>query len=153
MPTLGPQIVSQSYGNLLKFLPIGDDGVTTNQVQITDGKGKVTPLYLATGSVLVDNEFTASDDVVFSGLTQVTQTNIVCIDGSGRLQTVKKYQNIKFYNLINDFFSYTGVPIILNTSFNENEPIVNHPKEAINCFNRTEMDILVLENYILIMMK
>ena len=85
MPTLGPQIVSQSYGNLLKFLPTGEAGVTTLQVQITDGKGKVTPLHLATGSVLVDNEFTASAEVVFSGLTQATQTNIVCIDGSGRL--------------------------------------------------------------------
>ena len=74
---------------------------------------------------------------------------ITHVDGSGRIQTVKKYQNIKYYNLIKDFFSYTGVPIILNTSFNENEPIVNHPNEAINCFNRTEMDILVLENYIL----
>jgi hypothetical protein len=85
MATLGPQIVSQSYGNLLKFLPTGEAGVTTNQVQITDGKGKVTPLHLATGSVLVDSEFTASVEVVFSGLTQATQTNIVCIDGSGRL--------------------------------------------------------------------
>lgn len=86
MPTLGPQIVSQSYGNLLKFLPTGEDGVTTNQVQITDGKGKVTPLYLATGSVLVDSEFTASAEVVFSGLTSNAPGQYVSFDTSnGRL--------------------------------------------------------------------
>lgn len=71
------------------------------------------------------------------------------IDGSGRIQTVKKEDNLKFYNLIKYFFDYTGVPVILNTSFNENEPIVNHPIEALNCFHRTKMDLLVIENYIL----
>jgi len=87
MPTLGPQIVSESYGNLLKFLPVGEAGVTTSQVQITDGKGKVTPLQLATGSVLVDNEFTASAEVVFSGLTSTsTLGQYVSFDTSdGRL--------------------------------------------------------------------
>jgi hypothetical protein len=85
MATLGPQIVTGSYGNLLKFLPTGEDGVTTLQVQITDGKGKVTPLHLATGSVYVSGTLSSSAEVVFSGLTQATQTNIVCIDGSGRL--------------------------------------------------------------------
>ena len=71
------------------------------------------------------------------------------IDGSGRIQTVKKEDNLKFYNLIKYFFDYTGVPVLLNTSFNENEPIVNHPIEALNCFHRTKMDLLVIENYIL----
>jgi carbamoyltransferase len=74
---------------------------------------------------------------------------ITHIDGSGRVQTVKKEENLKYYNLIRNFFELTEVPVILNTSFNENEPIVNHPLEALNCFHRTEMDILVLENYIL----
>jgi hypothetical protein len=86
MATLGPQIVSQSYGNLLKFLPTGEAGVTTNQVQITDGKGKVTPLHLATGSVLVDSEFTASAEVVFSGLTPNAPGQYVSFDTTtGRL--------------------------------------------------------------------
>jgi hypothetical protein len=86
MATLGPQIVTGSYGNLLKFLPTGEDGVTTLQVQITDGKGKVTPLYLATGSVLVDNEFTASAEVVFSGLTPNAPGQYVSFDTTtGRL--------------------------------------------------------------------
>ena len=83
MATLGPQIVTGSYGNLLKFSPVGEAGVTTLQVQITDGKGKQTPLFLATGSVYVSGTLSSSAEVVFSGLTQATQTNIVCIDGSG----------------------------------------------------------------------
>ncbi len=71
------------------------------------------------------------------------------IDGSGRLQTVREKNNYKYYNLIKKFYELTGVPVILNTSFNENEPIVNTPMEAIDCFHRTNMDILVLENYII----
>jgi carbamoyltransferase len=71
------------------------------------------------------------------------------IDGSGRLQTVKKEDNKKYYNLIKSFKLITGVPIILNTSFNENEPIVLSPEQALDCFLRTKMDILVLENWIL----
>jgi carbamoyltransferase len=50
--------------------------------------------------------------------------------------------------LISAFFKETGVPILLNTSFNENEPIVNEPIEAINCFLRTNMDMLVMENIV-----
>lgn len=66
------------------------------------------------------------------------------VDGTGRLQTVTKENNLKYYELINEFYKLTGVPILLNTSFNENEPIVCTPTEAYNCFNRTKMDILVL---------
>lgn len=72
---------------------------------------------------------------------------VVHIDGTGRLQTVDSSISPKYYSLINTFRKKTGVPILLNTSFNENEPIVNHPQNAIDCFLRTEMDILVLENY------
>ena len=74
---------------------------------------------------------------------------ITHVDGTGRLQTVKKENNLKYYNLISSFHKLTGVPVILNTSFNENEPIVNNPSEAIDCFDRTDMDILVIENYII----
>jgi len=74
---------------------------------------------------------------------------VVHIDGSGRLQTVKQEDNKKYYNLIKNFKLITGVPIILNTSFNENEPIVLSPEQALDCFLRTKMDILVLENWIL----
>ncbi len=71
------------------------------------------------------------------------------IDGTGRVQTVSKDLNPKFFSLIQKFFKMSGVPILLNTSFNENEPIVNRPSEAIECFLRTKMDVLVLENYII----
>lgn len=69
------------------------------------------------------------------------------IDGTGRLQTVKKRVSEKFYNLIHEFYKITNVPILLNTSFNENEPIVQHPSEAINTFLRTKMDALIMENH------
>jgi carbamoyltransferase len=75
---------------------------------------------------------------------------ITHIDGTGRLQTVSIHQNKKYFLLIKRFFEKTGIPIILNTSFNENEPIVNSPIEAINCFERTNMDALVLENWIIL---
>ena len=70
------------------------------------------------------------------------------VDGTGRLQTVNEKNNKRFFHLINKFYEITGVPIVINTSFNENEPIVNKPIEAINCFLRTNMDLLVLENFV-----
>jgi len=69
------------------------------------------------------------------------------VDGSGRLQTVSREVNERYYQLISDFNELTGVPVILNTSFNENEPIVCTPEEAINCFLKTRMDVLYLGNY------
>jgi len=69
------------------------------------------------------------------------------VDGSGRLQTVTREVNPRYYQLISDFAALTGVPAILNTSFNENEPIVCTPQEAIECFRKTRMDVLYLGNY------
>ena len=71
------------------------------------------------------------------------------VDGSGRLQTVSKEINNKYYSLINEFYKISKVPILLNTSFNENEPIVCKPEEALDCFLRTKMDLLVLENLLI----
>ena len=71
------------------------------------------------------------------------------VDGTGRVQTISKKFNENLYNLIKSFSNISGVPILLNTSFNENEPIVRRPEEAINCFLRTEMDILVLNDYVI----
>lgn len=71
------------------------------------------------------------------------------VDGSGRLQTVTREVNARYYQLVADFAALTGVPVILNTSFNENEPIVCTPQEAIECFRKTKMDVLYLENYAL----
>ena len=72
------------------------------------------------------------------------------VDGTGRLQTVSKQFNPRYYSLIEAFRKRTKIPILLNTSFNENEPIVDNPDQAIDCFLRTNMDMLVLENYIVI---
>jgi carbamoyltransferase len=69
------------------------------------------------------------------------------VDGSGRLQTVSRRMNDRYYQLISDFNDLTGGPVILNTSFNENEPIVCTPKQAIECFKKTRMDVLYLGNY------
>jgi carbamoyltransferase len=66
------------------------------------------------------------------------------VNGSGRLQTVTEAQNARYYRLIRAFEAETGVPLVLNTSFNENEPVVCRPEEAMDCFLRTKMDVLVL---------
>lgn len=71
------------------------------------------------------------------------------VDGTGRLQTVSKRANPRYWKLISAFERETGVPMVLNTSFNENEPIVNTPAEALDCFLRTRMDRLVMGNVVL----
>jgi carbamoyltransferase len=70
-------------------------------------------------------------------------------DGTGRLQSVDREVSPRYYALIEAFHRKTGVPILLNTSFNENEPIVNSPEQALECFLRTSMDMLVLENCVI----
>jgi carbamoyltransferase len=71
------------------------------------------------------------------------------VDGSGRLQTVHESTNPRYYHLIQAFERLTGVPMLLNTSFNENEPIVCRPEEALDCFLRTKMDVLVLGSWLI----
>ena len=75
--------------------------------------------------------------------------SVVHADGTGRLQTVEKDVNPLYWKLIRKFGDLTGVPILINTSFNENEPIVRTPEEALDCFLRTQMDMLVLGPFIL----
>jgi carbamoyltransferase len=70
------------------------------------------------------------------------------VDGSGRLQTVTREVNPRYYQLIADFNELTGVPVVLNTSFNENEPIVCTPRHAIDCFLKTRMDVLYVGNQV-----
>jgi carbamoyltransferase len=95
--------------------------------------------------------FEEEDDVPF--MMQVFQIReekrkeipaVTHVDGSGRLQTVHNATNPRYYKLISAFKDITGVPIVLNTSFNENEPVVCKPEEALDCFLRTKMDVLVL---------
>jgi len=74
---------------------------------------------------------------------------ITHVDGSSRLQTVSRRSNPRFWNLIKAFERLSGVPMVLNTSFNENEPIVRQPSEALDCFLRTNMDVLVMGRHVL----
>jgi carbamoyltransferase len=105
----------------------------------------------------VKDWFEEDDDVPF--MMQVFQIReekrplipaVTHVDGSGRLQTVYRRTNPRYYRLIEAFRELTGVPMVLNTSFNENEPVVCEPKEALDCFLRTAMDVLVLENTIFV---
>lgn len=95
--------------------------------------------------------FEEDDDVPF--MMQVFQIReekrplipaVTHVDGSGRLQTVSRRTNPLYHRLIEAFRELTGVPMVLNTSFNENEPVVCDPAEALDCFLRTDMDVLVL---------
>jgi carbamoyltransferase len=71
------------------------------------------------------------------------------VDGTGRLQTVTREANPRYWSLIKAFEQITGVPVVLNTSFNDNEPIVCRPEEALDCFQRTQMDALVLGDFLI----
>ena len=71
------------------------------------------------------------------------------VDGTGRLQTVTREANPRYWSLIKAFDRLTGVPVVLNTSFNDNEPIVCRPEEALDCFQRTQMDALVLGDFLI----
>jgi carbamoyltransferase len=70
------------------------------------------------------------------------------VDNTGRLQSVSREENPLYYDLIRAFQRYTGTPVVLNTSFNENEPIVCAPAEAIDCFQRTRMDVLAIGPFV-----
>jgi len=71
------------------------------------------------------------------------------VDGTGRLQTVSARTNPRYHALITEFERQTGIPLLLNTSFNEHEPIVATPSEAIACYLKTRMDVLALGNWVL----
>ena len=71
------------------------------------------------------------------------------VDGSGRLQTVNQNDNPLYYSLINEFNILTKIPMVLNTSFNENEPVVCKPEEALETFLRTKMDLLVMGGWMI----
>jgi carbamoyltransferase len=98
--------------------------------------------------------FEVDDDVPF--MTQVYPIRperraqipaVTHVDGTGRLQTVTRGENPRYYELIEAFRERTGVPMVLNTSFNENEPVVCRPEEAMDCFLRTRMDVLVVGDW------
>ena len=104
----------------------------------------------------VDEYFEVNDKVPFMEkvfpIRQEKRASIPAVthaDGTGRLQSVDEKVSPRYYKLIESFRKKTGCPILLNTSFNENEPIVNTPGEALDCYLRTDMDMLVLENIII----
>ena len=103
----------------------------------------------------VTDWFTDDDDVPFMmkvfPIREDRRTQIPAVthvDGSGRLQTVERATNPRYYRLIEEFGNISGVPIVLNTSFNENEPVVCRPEEALACFLRTRMDMLVVGDHV-----
>jgi carbamoyltransferase len=69
------------------------------------------------------------------------------VDGTGRIQTIERSANPRYYGVIEEYAKITGIPVILNTSFNRQEPVVNSPEQAISCFLRTDMDALVMGDY------
>jgi carbamoyltransferase len=104
----------------------------------------------------VTDWFEEDDDVPF--MMQVFQIRedkrplipaVTHVDGSGRLQTVHQHSNPRYHRLIESYRDLTGIPMVLNTSFNENEPVVCEPKEALDCFLRTRMDVLIMGETIL----
>jgi carbamoyltransferase len=104
----------------------------------------------------VNEWFEQEDDVPF--MMEVFQLRpkhrelvpaVTHVDGSGRLQSVHKETNPRYHRLIERFAKITDVPMVLNTSFNENEPVVCYPEEALDCFLRTQMDVLVLGDFYL----
>jgi carbamoyltransferase len=95
----------------------------------------------------VDNESYIGIDKL--KIPRSTVPAITHIDNSARVQTVNEQDNPKFYELISEFYKITGVPILINTSFNvRGEPIVNTPEDAINCFLATDMDLLCIEDFL-----
>jgi len=103
----------------------------------------------------VPDYFEGADNVPFMEKVYVIKESmrskipaVTHVDGTGRLQSVDSIFEPRYHGLISAFYKKTGVPILLNTSFNENEPIVNSPANALDCFLRTKMDMLVIENYI-----
>jgi carbamoyltransferase len=101
--------------------------------------------------------FETDDDVPFMMQVYRIRTErraqvpaVTHVDGTGRLQTVTRAANPRYHRLIQCFHEASGVPMVLNTSFNENEPVVCAPREALDCFLRTRMDLLAIGNFLLV---
>ena len=111
--------------------------------------------YMLFTSKLKSNKLNKVDLNYFQGFDKLNANiskvpAVTHVDNSARFQTVNKSENMQFYNIIYSFFKKTGVPILINTSFNvRGEPIVNTPFDALQCFINTNIDVLVLENYII----
>ena len=99
---------------------------------------------------MIEDVISFAGDIAQTPGTQHAVVEILVLqiaDQTGRFQTVDRESNSRYYGVIEAFGKRTGVPVLLNTSFNRQEPIVARPEEAISCFLRTDMDVLVLGDY------
>jgi transcription antitermination factor NusG len=117
------------------------DGIVETLIQSTDGSGNLRFDDSLEPGQKIRHQIREEKRALIPAVTHV--------DGSGRLQTVYHTTNPCYWNLIEAFRELTGVPIVLNTSFNENEPVVCRPQEALDCFLRTNMDVLVLGSFLI----
>jgi carbamoyltransferase len=114
-----------------------------------------SPYMLLVSEINTDKQIKAFQSVNEVGLKKLMQIrsqipSVTHVDYTARVQTVHKETNPRYWQLLDEFEKKTGVPILINTSFNvRGEPIVNTPKDAYRCFMRTEMDYLIMENIIL----
>ena len=100
-----------------------------------------------------DNPFMLFVDEVYPEKHRVIPA-VTHVDGSARLQTVQKENNIRLYTLLKKFGEYTGIPVLLNTSFNiKGQPIVETPEDAVKAFISCDMDVLVIHNYMILKKK
>jgi carbamoyltransferase len=112
--------------------------------------------YMLLVAKVVDDKLIVNHDVQITGIDLLDSERslipaVTHVDNSARIQTVSRTVNRKYYNLIARFYEITGTPIMVNTSFNvRGEPIVNSPKDSFRCFMGTNLDVLVIENFILL---
>ena len=147
---------SRALGNRSIIADPRDSGIRDLINAKTKKRESFRPFAPAVLKEEVNNWFEINHDVNFmSEVYKFKETNkhlvpAVChVDNTGRLQTVSSENNELYYLIIKEFFKKTNVPIILNTSFNEKEPIVCSPSDAIQTFLNTKIDTLILENWII----
>ena len=119
---------------------------TPNTYTVPDGTTRQDIIQYFTTSTYNSNDDGYEWSVLILSLNETNSRASTSVRFATR-QTVSIDDNRRYFNLITKFFEKSKIPILLNTSFNENEPIVNSPLDALECFNRTNMDYLVIENY------
>lgn len=129
------EILNQRIKHRENFRPFAPAVPEENAREYFDVDGSASPFMLEVFPVKTDKR---------SVIPAVTH-----VDGSARIQTVSEKEHPRFWKLLKEFGKTTGVPVLLNTSFNENEPIVCTPKEALDCYLKTKTDVLVMGNYFL----
>ena len=115
------------------------------------GANSIIASYIAAGVKKSGMNVVGPIDINFQDSQEEEDIVTKIANSSGEVAETYSYKetNEKYHDLINEFYKLTNIPILLNTSFNENEPIVSKPEEALDCFLRTKMDTLVMGNYII----